>query len=147
MTGRSARQTVIQAGGAKLSTEGSGEEWRQQEGRWGRARPGARSGFPTHQELVGKAQAQHQPQHTGHQPEGHTQGRHPGEEKTLVLEDRLPRAKSQAGPPTHQHPNSPAPGHFLPPPQTTAYTQQRGSLRTVVQLPTPGTQGPWLHRL
>lgn len=106
------------------------------EGQWGRARPGPTQGPPTHQELVGKAEAQHQPQHTGHQPEGHTQSHHPGEQKTLVLGDVGPGPSCRQAP-QPPAPNSWAPGHLLPhtPKLLSTHSHGMGSLRTVLQWP------------
>lgn len=60
-------------------------------------------GCPTHQDLVSKAQAQHQPQHAGHQPEGHAQSCHPGEEEGAQVR-RLTGPEPAIGLPRPQHP-------------------------------------------
>lgn len=93
----------------------------------------------THQELISKAQAQHQPQHAGHEPEGHSQSRRPGEKGKHLSSGGL-SARGCATDMLSQHPNSQAHGHLLPLTPETAILHSAeglrgGSLKTVVQLP------------
>lgn len=103
ITGRSTLQTVAWAGGAQRAS-GSGPS----------------QGPPTHQELMGEAQAQHQRHHTGHQPEGQTENSPAGEQKTLVLGAICPGPRCRHAPqPPDPDPNCPAPGRLLPQPPST----------------------------
>lgn len=62
--------------------------------------------LPTHQQLVSEAQAQHQAQHAGHQPEGHPQSHRPaGAGDTPKFRGGLLGAEPPTRPPpTPQHP-------------------------------------------
>lgn len=94
---------------------------------------------PAHQEPIGKAQSQHEPQHAGHQSKGHPQSRCPREEgKTQVLGDHLLRAKPQTCSPLLPAPQFSGTRSPSAPSQAAVLhsTRREGrSWKTVVQLP------------